>query len=130
MVAGSDVARHINPSIFNLPPTQLLRWCHVHHPSSCLRQSSSQTGKSYPDLLPRQQAARSRHVSRADLPPSVLWRNRQTKTPLVLRPKLRNRRGDFEAQITKPVAAGFEAQTGKSSTTLVLRLNQETDHQF
>jgi hypothetical protein len=48
------------------------------------------------------QAARSRCVSRADLPPSVLWRNRQTEVCLVLRPKPRNRRGDFEAQITKP----------------------------
>jgi hypothetical protein len=41
-------------------------------------------------------------VSRADLPPSVLWRNRQTEAHLVLRPKPRNCRGDFEAQITKP----------------------------
>jgi hypothetical protein len=41
-------------------------------------------------------------VSRADLPPSVLWRNRQTEVCLVLRLKPRNRRGDFEAQITKP----------------------------
>jgi hypothetical protein len=40
-------------------------------------------------------------VYRADLPPSVLWRNRQTEACLVLRPKPRNRRGDFEAQITK-----------------------------
>jgi hypothetical protein len=32
----------------------------------------------------------------------VLWRNRQTEAHLVLRPKPRNRRGDFEAQITKP----------------------------
>jgi hypothetical protein len=48
------------------------------------------------------QAARSRRVSRADLPPSVLWRNRQTEAHLVLRVKPRNRRGDFEAQITKP----------------------------
>jgi hypothetical protein len=48
------------------------------------------------------QAARSQHVSRADLPPSVLWRNRQTKACLVLRPNPRNRRGDFEAQIIKP----------------------------
>jgi hypothetical protein len=30
-----------------------------------------------------------------------LWRNRQTEAHLVLRPKPRNRRGDFEAQITK-----------------------------
>jgi hypothetical protein len=44
-----------------------------------------------------------------------------------LRHKLRNRRGDFETQIR---AAGFEAQTGKPSTTLVLRLNQETLHRF
>jgi hypothetical protein len=48
------------------------------------------------------QAARSRRVSHADLPPSVLRRNRQTKAHLVLRPKPRNRHGDFEAQITKP----------------------------
>jgi hypothetical protein len=48
------------------------------------------------------QAARSRRMSRADLPPSVLWRNRQTEAHLVLRPKPKNRRGDFEAQITKP----------------------------
>jgi hypothetical protein len=27
-------------------------------------------------------------------------------------------------------AVGFEAQTGRPSTTLVLRLNQETDHRF
>jgi hypothetical protein len=48
------------------------------------------------------QAARSRHASCANLPLSVLWRNRQTESRLVLRPKQRNRRGDFEAQITKP----------------------------
>jgi hypothetical protein len=48
------------------------------------------------------QAARSRRVSHADLPPSVLWCNRQTEAHLVLRSKPRNRRGDFEAQITKP----------------------------
>jgi hypothetical protein len=49
---------------------------------------------------------------------------------LVLRPKPRNRRGDFEAQITKLIAAGFEVQTGKPSTTLILRLNQQTDQRF
>jgi hypothetical protein len=43
------------------------------------------------------QAARSQRMSRADLPPSVLWRNRQTEAHLVLRPKSRNCRGDFEA---------------------------------
>jgi hypothetical protein len=40
-------------------------------------------------------------MSRADHHPSVLWRNRQTEACLVLRPKPRNRRGDFEAQISK-----------------------------
>jgi hypothetical protein len=48
------------------------------------------------------QAARSRRMSRANLLPSVLWRKRQTVARLVLRYKTRNRRGDFEAQITKP----------------------------
>jgi hypothetical protein len=48
------------------------------------------------------EAARSRRVSRADLPRSVLWRNRQIEAHLVLRLKPRNRRCDFEAQITKP----------------------------
>jgi hypothetical protein len=48
------------------------------------------------------QAAKSQRVSRVDLPPSVLWRNRQTEAHLVLRTKPRNRRGDFETQITKP----------------------------
>jgi hypothetical protein len=32
----------------------------------------------------------------------VLWRNRQIEARLVLRPQPRNRRSDFEAQITKP----------------------------
>jgi hypothetical protein len=35
-------------------------------------------------------------VSRADLPPSVLWHNQQTEVCLILRLKPRNRRGDFE----------------------------------
>jgi hypothetical protein len=41
-------------------------------------------------------------VSHANLPPLVLWPNRQTEACLVLRPKPRNHRGDFEAQITIP----------------------------
>jgi hypothetical protein len=40
-------------------------------------------------------------VSHAILSLSVLWCSRQTETCLVLWPKLRNRHGDFEAQITK-----------------------------
>jgi hypothetical protein len=70
----------------------------------------------------------------------ILWRNRQTEDHLVLRSKPRNRRGDFEAQITKTVAAGFETQIGKPSQNLgfeaqsrnpppVLRSNQEKPSQ-
>jgi hypothetical protein len=44
-IAGSDAARRIDSSVFNLPPMQPPRWYHVHHPSSRLRQSSEQTGK-------------------------------------------------------------------------------------
>jgi hypothetical protein len=40
-------------------------------------------------------------VSHADISPLVLWHNRQTEEHLVLKPKLRNRCGDFDAQITK-----------------------------
>jgi hypothetical protein len=69
-----------------------------------------------------------------------LWRKRQTEACLVLEPKPRNRRGDFEAQITKPellvlrsksgnppppcfrgstkkLTAGFEAKSGETVTT-------------
>jgi hypothetical protein len=98
----------------------------VHHPKSRLRQSSGQTENPSQTCFDAKQAARFRCVSRADLPPSVLRRNRQTKAHLVLRPKPRNRRGDFEASNHQTKAAGFEAHTGKPSTTLVLRLNQET----
>jgi hypothetical protein len=45
---------------------------------------------------------------------------------MVLRSKPRNSHGDFKAPNHQTVAAGFEAQTGKPSTTLVLMLNQET----
>jgi hypothetical protein len=44
-VAGSDAARRIDPSVFNLSSMQPPRWCHVHHPLSRLRQSSGQTEK-------------------------------------------------------------------------------------
>jgi hypothetical protein len=68
-------------------------------------------------------------MSRTDLPPSVLWRNRQTEACLVLTPKPRNRHGDFEAQITKAelpilrpkpgetVTTSFEAKLEKTVTT-------------
>jgi hypothetical protein len=59
---------------------------------------------------------------------SVLWRNRQTVACLILRPKLINRCGYFEAQITKTVLPvlrsnrktvdlGFEAQLRNSRSS-------------
>jgi hypothetical protein len=48
------------------------------------------------------QAIRSRRVSRAVLPPLVLWRNRQIEVRMILRLKPTHRRGDFDAQIIKP----------------------------
>jgi hypothetical protein len=79
-------------------------------------------------------------MSHANLPPLVLCRNRQTEAHLVLSTKPKNRRGDFEGQITKlelPVlrpnpgnppppwfcgstkkpTAGFEAKPGETVTT-------------
>jgi hypothetical protein len=54
-------------------------------------------------------------VSCADIPLSVLWRNRQTEAHLVLRPKPRNRRGDLEAQITKPELPVLRPKWGNPS---------------
>jgi hypothetical protein len=48
--------------------------------------------------------------------PSVLWRNRQIETRLVLRHILRNRCDDFEVKSPNRTA-GFETQTEKPSTT-------------
>jgi hypothetical protein len=59
-------------------------------------------GNSSQTCFHMKQAGRSQCVSRADLPPSVLWSNRQIEANLVLRLKPRNRRGGFEAKITKP----------------------------
>jgi hypothetical protein len=51
------------------------------------------------------------------LPPLVLWCNRQTKAHLVLRLKPRNRRGDFEAQITKPKLPVLRPKLGENVAT-------------
>jgi hypothetical protein len=69
--------------------------------------------------------------------PSVLWYNQQTVGRLVLRPKQRNHRGDFEAQITKPKLPVLSHKPGNSKppvlrpnrekpSTLISRPNQET----
>jgi hypothetical protein len=122
--------------VTSIRPSSTCLWRNLHDGATCTTRRRASTslqarlGNPSQACFHAKQAARSRHVSHADLPPSVLWCNQQTEACMVLRPKPRNHRGDFEAQITKPVAAGFEAQTGKPSTTLVLRLNQETHRQF
>jgi hypothetical protein len=87
-------------------------------------------------------------VSHADFPPLVLCHNWQTEAHLVLRHKLRNHRGDFEAQITKPelsalrpkpknpplpwfwgstkkLTTGFEAKPGETvATTFEAKLEE------
>jgi hypothetical protein len=55
-----------------------------------------------------------RRSSHAVLPPPVLWHNRQTEARLVLRPKPRKYRGDFEAQTGKPIITSFEAKPEKT----------------
>jgi hypothetical protein len=100
-VAGSDAARRIDPSVFNCLRRNL------HDGATCITQRCKATslqarlGNPSQTCLHAKQAARSRRVSLADLPPLILWRNRQTEAHLVFRPKTRNRRGDFEVQITK-----------------------------
>jgi hypothetical protein len=47
--------------------------------------------------------------------PSVLWHNQQTIAHLVLRPKPRNRRGDFVGQITKPQLPVLKPNPGNPS---------------
>jgi hypothetical protein len=51
---------------------------------------------------------------RVNLTPSVLWCNRQTEVCLVLRHKSRNRRSDFDAQITKPELPVLRPKSGNS----------------
>jgi hypothetical protein len=83
--------------------TRPLWWCHVRHPPSFLHQFWGKTGKPYPDLL--HDEARRRILTRILTPSSSAHRfwgaNWQTSSHMILRPKSRNRRDDFEAQITK-----------------------------
>jgi hypothetical protein len=69
-----------------------------HHASASLDDS---LGNPSATCFQAKQAARSRYVFRAVLPPSVLGHNRQTEAHLVLSHKPKIRRGDFESQITK-----------------------------
>jgi hypothetical protein len=79
----------------------------------------------FPTCFQTKQATRSRCVSHAVLPKSVLWHNWQTEARLVLRTKPRNRFGNFETQITKPELPVLRHKP-ENPITLVLRLNQET----
>jgi hypothetical protein len=88
-------------------PSSTCFWCNLRDGATCTtcrRASASlQVGleNSSQTYFHAKQATRSRCVSHADLPPSVLWRNRQTESHLILMSKPRNRCGDFKAQITK-----------------------------
>jgi hypothetical protein len=104
--------------------------CHVHHMPSHLHQFWGKLGNPSPTCFHVKQAARFWRVSHADLPLSFFV------AQLINRSLF-----DFETQTKKPsrwfwvpndqtIAASFEAQTGKPSTTLVLRLNQQTHHWF
>jgi hypothetical protein len=95
--------------------------CTIHHRASASLQARVRNPNQ--TCFHVMQAARSRHVSRADLPPSVLWRNRQTEACLVLKIKQRNRCGDFQTQITKPKLPVLRPNREKL-LPLVLRPNQ------
>jgi hypothetical protein len=81
-------------------------------------------------------------VSHADIAPSVLWRNRQTEVCLVLRPKTRNHRDNFEAQITKqelpvlrhklknPLPPWFWGSTKKPTTGFEAKPGETVDTSF
>jgi hypothetical protein len=118
-------------SIASTCPSSALTPRDLRDDATCTTRSRASTsleirlGNPSPTCFKVKQAARSRCVSHADVPPSILWRNRQTEAHLVLSPKPWNRHGDFEAEITKPVLSVLRPKEGNSST-LVLRLNQET----
>jgi hypothetical protein len=96
MVAGSDVAHRIDR------PSSICLRRNLRDGATCTTRRcasaslQARLGNLSQTCFHAKQAARSRCVSRADLHPSVLWRNRQTEACLVLMTKPRNRRGDFE----------------------------------
>jgi hypothetical protein len=86
---------------------------HLRHASTSLE---ARLGNPSSTRFQVKQAARSQHVSRAVfILPSVLWCKRQTIAHLILRPKTRNRRGDFVGQITKPQLSVLRPKPGNSS---------------
>jgi hypothetical protein len=75
----------------------------MHHPRRASTSLEAKLGNTSLTYFHVKQDTRSRRVPRADsILLSIFWSNRQIVARLVLRRKLRNRRGDFETQITKP----------------------------
>jgi hypothetical protein len=75
----------------------------VHHPRHNSASLEARLGNPSPTCFQAKQAARSRCVSCAVfILPLILWCKWWIKAHLVLRPKRKNRHGDFVCQITKP----------------------------
>jgi hypothetical protein len=116
-IVGSDAAHRIDVSVFASTPRDL------HDGATCTTRRCTSTSlkarlkNSNPTCIYTKQAAKSRHVSYADLPLLVLWRNRQIETNLVLRFKPRNHHINFEPQITKLYLMILIPKSEKSSST-------------
>jgi hypothetical protein len=99
----------------------------LHYDDTCITRSHAYTSLEVklenpnPTCFQPKQIARSRCVSYVDIHPSVLWRNRQTKSYLVLKPKSKNimvslrpkspnRSCRFWGSNQKIIDLGFEAQ--------------------
>jgi hypothetical protein len=76
------------------------------------------------------QVARSWRVSHTVLPPSVLWRNRQTEAHLVLRFKPRSHHDDFEAQIMKPELPILRPKSGNLRHQFWDKSGRNRHHRF
>jgi hypothetical protein len=119
---------------------QPLRWCQVHHPRCASTSLGARLENSSLTCFQVKQPTKSRRVSHVVLIlSSILWRNKQTVTRLVLRSKPRNHRGDFYSQITKPYLPILRPKpknlkppvlkpNQEKPSTLVLRANQKNMH--
>jgi hypothetical protein len=94
--------------ITSIHPSSTWSRCNIRDGVTCTTRRCASTshkarlGNPSVTFFQAKQATRSQRVSRAILPPSILWRNWQTEACMVLRRKPRNHHDDFEAQITKP----------------------------
>jgi hypothetical protein len=102
----------IEPTVFCFTSTRPLQWCHMHHPPSLLHQFWSKIGKPWPNLLHDEASYQmSTCVLTTSSSAHRFWStNWQTSSHLVLRVTPRNRCGDFEAQITKPLTLVFSSK--------------------